>query len=224
MKLIIANWKMNGSIELVKQFSTQKFPENVIFCVPDIYLSFVNNLTLGAQNVSSIPHQYGAYTGEISAKMLKDIGVKYALVGHSERREYFQENNTILKQKIDNLVAQDITPIFCFGEKLEEYQSNQTLSVIENQLEPVVGVKNIILAYEPVWSIGTGIVPKKEDISKVYEFLQKKFAQMPKMVYGGSVNSDNSHEILSTWPVDGVLVGGASLKPDEFQKIIDFAS
>ncbi|MBN9543819.1 MAG: triosephosphate isomerase, partial [Alphaproteobacteria bacterium] len=177
----------------------------------------------GSQNLSWNYPNSGAFTGEVSGQMLAESGCKYVLIGHSERRQYFGENNEILSKKLEFALQNNLTPIFCFGESLEDFQNNQTLNVIEQQLSIVNDSKNIIFAYEPIWSIGTGLVPKKSDVSKVCDFIKKKFANDAKIVYGGSVNSGNAEEILNEWPVVGILVGGSSLKLEEFQKIIDFA-
>ncbi|AZL15476.1 triose-phosphate isomerase family protein [Rickettsiales endosymbiont of Stachyamoeba lipophora] len=228
-KIVIANWKMNGDQILVQNYKQLSCYYNLIVCPPMTLIgSFENCSTLGAQDVSIIPYAHGAFTGEVSALFLKTQGVKYVLIGHSERRKYCDENNEILKIKLLNVLRAGITPILCIGENLQEYQSNKTEEVLKCQLEPIMAAvdemdrdQQIFIAYEPIWSIGTGIIPTVSKIENVFGLIKQYvssfktkstilFEKKFKLLYGGSVNEQNILE-LKNWPVDGFLVGGAAL-------------
>ena len=231
MKLIVGNFKMNLLIDdinnYLKELSNQDF-FNVVYCPSYIYLSnFIdNNLVVGAQDVSS--HENGAYTGEVSATQLKQLWVKYAIIGHSERRKYFNESD-ILLDKVKICLKEGIIPIFCIGETKEEYNNDETLSVLKNQLDLVLGKVNlddVIIAYEPIWSIGTGLIPSNEEISKVIDYIKEYIYNNckvnVKVLYGGSVNNQNIFELEKVNNIDGYLIGGCSVKADEFIKLVKF--
>ncbi|MBN8828547.1 MAG: triose-phosphate isomerase [Sphingobacteriia bacterium] len=234
-KIIIANWKMNGNFSLAHEINNYlvkmvNAPNKIIICTPSIFFNYFDHqkVNLGAQDISVIEEEYGAYTGEISGKLLKYSGCEHVLIGHSERRQYFNENNEILNKKLQNALKFNIQPIFCVGETKEEYDKQLTAKVLEDQLKiiknlPVTDQLKVIIAYEPVWSIGTGLIPDLKYISKVKDIINKLFEKNLKIVYGGSVNTGNANEILNSWPIDGALIGGASLKLPDFKKIISFA-
>lgn len=214
-KLIVANFKMNpiSSKEAEKLFLSydKKFKNTeVILCPPFIFLKKGINYELGAQNC--FHENSGAYTGEVSPKMLKKIGIRYIILGHSERRNILGETNEIIKKKINACLENNLKIILCVGEKKGE----DFKKIIKEQLKGVND--NIIIAYEPIWAIGTGKIPSIKDIEESYSFI-KKLMPKSKILYGGSVNSENSKEILKK--TDGVLVGGASLKSKDFLNIIN---
>ena len=229
--IFIANWKLNGNIEFINQYY-QKLLNNsmncVVICSPSIFLNRLNtdskNLFSGAQDVSI--YNEGAYTGELSAKMLIEDKIQFCLVGHSERRQFFNEKNEIVNLKSKNLIENKIIPIICIGETLEEKEKNLTKEVLIKQIEESVpdisNFENTIIAYEPIWAIGTGLTPTLDDIEEVHEFIKhinNKFNKF-NVLYGGSVKASNSADINGLKNVDGCLVGGASLKVDEFNSII----
>ncbi len=187
------------------------------------------SLKLGAQDCAFSLH--GAYTGEVSVKSLKQLGVKYVLIGHSERRGYFKEDSGLLKFKVAAVLESGLVPVLCIGEKLTEYRAKKTHSVLRRQLEEVLfglEINNesaIVIAYEPVWAIGSGKTPSAKEIEANHVFIKGVLAeligQIPRVLYGGSVSAKNTTELLE-WPnVDGLLIGGASLKVDEFSKIVN---
>jgi triosephosphate isomerase len=212
-KTIIANFKMNEvSSKLLSAYDKQFKNAKVVLCPPFIYLKKGNNYDLGAQNC--FYEDEGAFTGEVSPKMLKKQGVKYVILGHSERRHIIGETNDIIKKKINACLRNKLKIILCIGEK----QGEDFKKIIKEQLK---GINDgIIIAYEPVWAIGSGKTPTIEDIETSYNFI-KKIMPKSKVLYGGSVNSKNSKEILEK--TDGVLVGGACLKAKEFLGIINSA-
>lgn len=245
MKYIIGNWKMNMLPNEAINFCIE-YTENVkdvnnklILAVPFVNMFYANNFVqdtnvqIAAQNMHF--ENNGAYTGEISASMLKSIGVDYCIIGHSERREYFNETNEILNKKVRQAITNSITPIFCVGENLNENESGNTKEVIRVQIEE--GLKDLsnfenidntlIVAYEPIWAIGTGKVCDSNFANEITTHIKEVVKEIyPDLnvvtLYGGSVTSLNSNEILSKENIDGVLVGGASLKSDEFTKISKF--
>ncbi|MDD5457265.1 MAG: triose-phosphate isomerase [Candidatus Margulisbacteria bacterium] len=247
-KVIIAgNWKMYTDIneackladELVNGFNNKNNVE-VVICPPFTNLFEVKKVTkdssikLGAQNM--YPEEKGAYTGEISPLMIKSAGCSYVIIGHSERREYFKESNDFLNKKIKCALNFGLTPIYCVGEKLEEREANKTFKVLETQLkEGLEGfaadeLKKIVIAYEPVWAIGTGKTASPAQAEEVHAFIRdqlsvlsdKGTAQAITIQYGGSVKPDNVTELMKQPNIDGALVGGASLKADSFLSIINF--
>jgi len=242
-KLIAGNWKMNGGLaqnQALLQGILAGLPANpcgVAVCVPAPYLTQVGQLVqgsaigLGAQDVSA--HEQGAYTGEVSVSMLKDFGVRYAIVGHSERRQYHFETDEAVALKAQRALAAGITPIVCVGETLAQREAGQTEEVVKRQLAAVIHlnghcISEIVVAYEPVWAIGTGRTPTPEDVATVHAHIRAELAKRFqdagdfRLLYGGSVKSSNVVEIMKQPDVDGALVGGASLDPEEFAKIAKF--
>jgi len=242
-KLIAGNWKMNGSAssnaELLKGLVSA--PEvtagdcSVAVCVPSVYLSQVQSLVegghilLGAQDVSV--HESGAFTGEISALMLRDFGTRYCLVGHSERRQYHGEKDAEVAAKAQRVLAMGITPIVCVGETLAEREDGRTEEVVKRQLASVIHanghcISEIVVAYEPVWAIGTGKTATPEMAQEVHAVLRSQLnaatphADRIHILYGGSMNAANAAQLLSQPDIDGGLVGGASLKGADFLAII----
>lgn len=194
----------------------------LVICPSQIYLNSIDLPTfdLGSQNVSSY-HQ-GAYTGEIYAHQLKSLDVKYCLVGHSERRKYQRETNKDINEKIKRLLEEEITPILCIGETKEQKDSKRTKSVLLSELnECLAGINNndIIIAYEPIWAIGTGITPTKDEVEDVLKEIKKVY-QKNKLIYGGSLNQENIVEFKTSDLIDGYLLGGLSLKPQELKDFI----
>mgnify|MGYP001318032090 FL=1 len=239
-KYTIANWKMNGqkdSYKLVKSISNycqkmKRKTSKVVICPPFTLLSELikkeKKIKFGGQDCHY--KSEGAYTGSISANMLKSINCQYVILGHSERRIYQKETSQELNLKIQSAIESNLTVIYCIGEKLEEIKKRniilkKQLSSLPKKIDP----KKIIIAYEPVWAIGTGKVPSLNDINKIHEkirhilsnLLSLRFSKHVSILYGGSVNAVNSVDILNLDHVDGALVGGASLKSKEFCKIID---
>lgn len=244
-KIVAGNWKMNTSlteaITLVQQI-IEKSNTNVIKIVfpPFPFITEVvktinttSNFYVGAQNCSE--HVSGAYTGEVSATMLQSVNCNYVLVGHSERRQYFNESNEQLVLKIKNALQHNINVIFCFGEKLEERKNNTHFTTVEQQLNQVLShftetdLLNITLAYEPIWAIGTGETASPQQAQEMHAFVRKtianlfnlKVANNISILYGGSCNAQNANQLFSCPDVDGGLIGGASLKPDDFCTIIN---
>tara|TARA_A100001011_G_scaffold50409_1_gene48318 strand:- start:356 stop:1075 length:720 start_codon:yes stop_codon:yes gene_type:complete len=229
--IFIANWKLNGNYSFLKDYY-QKLNVNsdncTIICSPSIYLKSLKgnneNLFCGAQDVSF--YTEGAYTGELSASMLKDNNIDFCLVGHSERRQYFAETNNNVNIKSSNLIEENIIPVICIGETLEHKEKNLTEEILSTQIKDSIpnlaNHQNALIAYEPVWAIGTGLTPTLDEINQVHELIKNfdtKFRNF-KVLYGGSVKSTNSKEINDLNHVDGCLIGGASLKVDEFNIII----
>ena len=230
----VANWKLNSSFEFINNFigslnidkSTKKC---VVICAPFIYLNYLESrkkdFYLGAQDCSYF--EEGAYTGEISGKMLNEVGINFCVVGHSERRQYFNESNEIIKLKVIRLIENNIIPIICIGETLEEKNNNKTQNVLKNQLEEIVPESsnkfNTIIAYEPIWAIGTGLTPSLEEIENAHKYIKKISEKLFNftIIYGGSVNSKNSKLISNIDIVNGALIGGASLKINEINQIIN---
>lgn len=243
--IVAGNWKMNTSVEegvnLVEEIKKEisNLPENleVIVCPPFTHISSVKSvggevLKTGAQNCHT--EGKGAYTGEISASMLAQMGVTHCLVGHSERRAYFFEDNAELSLKLTQLLKNNITPIFCCGEQLEDRKTEDHFDVISNQLEVLwklndVDFENIVIAYEPVWAIGTGETATAEQAQEIHSFIrglieQKKgqqAAENTSILYGGSCKPSNAKELFAKDDVDGGLIGGAALKANDFVGIIN---
>ncbi len=229
----VANWKLNGNYKFIDNFIEEfEIPDNnskcIVICPTFIYLDYTiknkNNFYLGAQNVSQ--YEGGAYTGEISSTSLKELGIEFCIIGHSERRQFFKEENKNVNLKCSQLIKQQIIPIICIGETLEEKKNGKTNEILAIQLKEGLpessNYTNTIIAYEPVWAIGTGLTPTLEEIYETHEFIKKhntKFINY-KILYGGSVKVSNAKEITSLSNVDGALIGGASLKANEFKKII----
>ncbi len=245
--IVAGNWKMNKTFEEADDllFSIaeplQKLDldnTEVILCPPVIYaemftdIALENNFSVGAQNCSN--HNSGAYTGEISAAMLKSMDIEYCLVGHSERRKYFNEDSKMLAEKINQLLENDISPIFCCGEVLEDREANNHFDVVGKQLYESLfhltadELDNVVVAYEPVWAIGTGKTASPEQAQEMHAFIRnliakkydKEVANEMTILYGGSCNAKNAKELFALKDVDGGLIGGASLVAEDFLKIV----
>jgi triosephosphate isomerase len=225
---VIANWKMNFSLEKAIHFCKNiedKNCDSLIIAAPILYLAYLrtnfSNLTFAAQDVSAISESYGSFTGEVSAKMLSDLGIKYCIVGHSERRKYNHENDLSTKTKAELCIKHNIVPIICIGEEQKVRDNNQHIEYIKNQLlESLPKSNDFILAYEPLWSIGTGNIPSNAQLEEVFSLFENIIAKPLALVYGGSINSDNAGEIAKVSNINGLLVGKSSLSVEELQKII----
>lgn len=218
--MIFLNWKANGSKELAEQYNEIAIPQHkVVPLVPMPFVSMLdaNKFEIGTQDVSLFPK--GAYTGEVTAEILAEFGVKYCLVGHSERRHYMHENNDIISKKIQRLLSHQITPILCVGENSLDRANKTHFEVLKKQMEAFVA--DCIVAYEPMWAIGTGSTPTNHEIDDVINWIKQQYEQSyndPKVLYGGSVSAKNIATLVKT-KADGILVGGVSLKPDEIMEI-----
>ena len=246
-KVIAGNWKMNmlpneamafieGLAPLVKNSDAE-----VILCVPytDLFYSLLTaqdtNIKIGAQNMHW--EESGAYTGEVSGKMLKSIGVEYVIIGHSERRQYFNETDETVNKKIKSAFANELKPIVCVGETLEQRETGKAEEIITGQTKIALDglteeqVENTIIAYEPIWAIGTGKTATAEDANNSIKAIRNEIAKnygqniADKVIiqYGGSVKASNAKELFSTSDIDGGLVGGASLKVEEFANIVNYS-
>lgn len=246
-KIVAGNWKMNKTLEEAKTLTSEvmamtadevKGNAIVVLCVPFPYLVTLksqlgnSSVKLGAQNCSE--HDSGAYTGEVSAAMLKSIGIPYVILGHSERRQYFGEDGKLLAKKVDKALANNLTPIFCCGEPLDIREKGTHETLVRQQVEEALfhlsaeAVKKVVIAYEPVWAIGTGKTATSQQAQDMHAVIRKQLAakygeataQAIPILYGGSVKPDNAKELFSCPDVDGGLVGGASLKSRDFVDII----
>ncbi|MDT8412284.1 MAG: triose-phosphate isomerase [Vicingaceae bacterium] len=240
-KIVAGNWKMNLQLDEAKKLlqNIKALENNVsdvslIINPPALYISLFNEflegstIALGAQNCSE--HEAGAYTGEIAAQMIKSCGANYVIVGHSERRSYYHETNAIIAEKINRALAADLSPIFCCGELLSEREGNNHFKVVEQQLKEGLfhlkesEFKNVVIAYEPVWAIGTGVTATAEQAQEMHAFIRKvlkdsyseTIAQNCSILYGGSCNATNAKELFANPDIDGGLIGGASLKAADF--------
>ncbi|MBK7407456.1 MAG: triose-phosphate isomerase [Saprospirales bacterium] len=244
--IVAGNWKMNTNYEqgreLAKAIMDKLAPSDVrvILGAPFTHLKVihsvivdVNNLFLAAQNCHQA--ESGAYTGEISAGMLKAVGVKCVILGHSERREYFQESDALIAQKIDQVLHHDMLPIFCCGEKLEVRESGGHLDLVASQVSNALfhltpeDFEKVVVAYEPVWAIGTGKVASPEQAQEMHAHIRKtiaghfgaELADKTSILYGGSVKGSNAKELFAKPDVDGGLIGGAALNAEEFVQIVN---
>ena len=230
MKIIAGNWKMNGScqnlVQMVTDLSMLETQNTIILAVPYTMLCVDSGkIALASQDISM--HERGAYTGEVSASMVAATGAKYTIVGHSECRQYHGDTNASVRAKAELALANGLTPIICIGETMEEKQAGKTMEIIESGLResvPLNVTSDIIIAYEPRWAIGAGITPTADEIATAHDFIAKILADIglggTPILYGASVKGSNAAEIMSISHVDGVLVGGASLKSDDFIPII----
>ena len=245
-KVIAGNWKMNmlpnETIEYIEKFEklVKDTQNEVILCVPytDLFYALLSaqntNIKIGAQNMHFAEN--GAYTGEVSGKMLKSIGVEYVIIGHSERRQYFNETDETVNKKIKAAFENELKPIVCVGETLEQREAGKTAEIITTQTKLALDglsneqVKNTIIAYEPIWAIGTGKTATSEDANNSIKEIRKEIekiygkdiAECVIIQYGGSVKSSNAKELFEMSDIDGGLVGGASLKSEEFSKIVNY--
>ncbi len=246
--LIAGNWKMNNDVEESLKLAenlksmSKNFDEDVDVLICPTYVALYavknvlidTNIKIGAQNMHFEDH--GAFTGEISPSMLKNMGVDYAIIGHSERRQYYNETDEAVNKKLKAALKYGLNPILCVGETLEQRQGGIEKKTVKNQICKAfdgiedIDAEKIAVAYEPIWAIGTGITATSDQVNEMAEFIRTSIAEIydielsEKIIiqYGGSVKSDNANEILSLPHIDGALVGGASLKADEFIKIINF--
>ena len=245
-KVIAGNWKMNMLPDAAIRFIDELIPlvrntENeVVLCVPytDLFYSLLaaqnTNIKIGAQNMHW--EENGAYTGEVSGRMLKSIGVEYVIIGHSERRQYFAETDETVNKKIKSAFKYCLKPIVCVGETLAQREEGKAIEIVTNQIEKALEgltenqAENTIIAYEPIWAIGTGKTATKEDANEMTKAIREKISYLyGQMVanrviiqYGGSVKSSNAKELFSMSDIDGGLVGGASLDATEFAKIVNY--
>jgi triosephosphate isomerase len=241
--LIAGNWKMNGSRESIatlldgiKAGMGDVTTAEVAVCAPSIYMGDVqarlegSDVTWGGQDVSV--HDSGAYTGETAASMLQDFGCKYAIIGHSERRTYHAESDALVAEKFEQAINNGLVPLFCIGETLEEREQGITEDVVARQIDAVLdrvgaeGMAKGVIAYEPVWAIGTGMTASPQQAQDVHAFIRGRVAaadaavaEKVQILYGGSMNAGNAAELLSQPDIDGGLIGGASLKADDFLTI-----
>ena len=243
-KLVAANWKMNGSLALIVKMTDALIanfgntPCQVVICPPHVLLSSLNNavegtrIEVGAQNVHC--ELSGAFTGETSAKLLKECGAQWCIVGHSERRMIFDETDEIIRRKTETLLNHGIRPILCIGESLEQRNSGTHVDVVVAQLRKGLSgltaedQSRCVVAYEPIWAIGTGKTATPEQANSMHTIIRKELESFAssevaaniQILYGGSVNVQNVESLLSQSEIDGALVGGASLKTDDFSQIV----
>ena len=240
--IVAGNWKMNASKDSVNSLvndilsGVSGVNAEVIVCAPFPYLALVDSLIdgsslmLGAQNLNVNPS--GAFTGEVSAEMIKDFGANHVIVGHSERRSLYGETSEIVAEKTKAAIDSGLTPLLCLGESLDQRESGKTESVISEQLTKVIDLvgieafKNIIIAYEPVWAIGTGMTATPEQAQAVHMYIRallatsnQDIAEKTPILYGGSMNAGNAAELISRPDIDGGLIGGAALKAEDFLQI-----
>jgi triosephosphate isomerase (TIM) len=247
-KIVAGNWKMNKTFAEAENLITdiaealdgmELNNTEVIICPPFVYLELATDIgaeskfEVGAQNVND--HESGAYTGEISAAMLRSIEVKYAIIGHSERRQYFLESNELLAGKLNAAIHNQVQPIFCCGEKLSEREDGVHFETIKKQLDETVfqlppeHFQKVVIAYEPVWAIGTGVNATPVQAQEMHRYIRDRIAEKydleiaenTTILYGGSCNAKNAAELFAQPDIDGGLIGGASLKADEFIIIIE---
>ncbi len=230
MKIIAGNWKMNGSRSglntMLSDLSKIDTQNTVILCVPYTMLcGGTPQVSIGAQDLST--HTHGAFTGEVSAQMIADTGAKYVIVGHSECRQYHGDTNSTVRKKAEHALSNGLIPIICVGETMDEKQAGKTMAVIESGVResiPSDVSTDIIIAYEPRWAIGAGLTPTSSEIAEAHTLIANTLRDMglanTPVLYGASVKAGNAAEIMSIPNVDGVLVGGASLKSDDFIPII----
>ena len=240
--IVAGNWKMNASKESVDKLilgilsGMGEVSSEVVVCAPFPYLSQVEALIadsqvkLGAQNLNT--NSAGAFTGEVSANMIKDFGARHVIVGHSERRSLYGETSSLVAEKVKSALDNDLTPLLCVGESLEQRETGETETVVAEQINAVielVGIgafRNIIIAYEPVWAIGTGKTASPEQAQAAHLFIRsllgksnENIAQNTPILYGGSMNAGNANELISCADIDGGLIGGAALKAEDFLQI-----
>jgi triosephosphate isomerase (TIM) len=248
-KIVAGNWKMNKNFEeaidlvsdIMVEFRTKKLPKDVtvIFAPPFPYLKSISILIdlpgvhVAAQNCHQ--QQIGAYTGEVSAEMIQSCGASFVIIGHSERRAYFKETDDLLAQKVDAALSRYLTPIFCCGEVLYEREKGIQNEVVSSQIKNALfhlnkeQIKKVVVAYEPVWAIGTGLTATSQQAQEMHAFIREQLknqygqevADTISILYGGSCNAQNARELFANPDVDGGLIGGASLKAADFISIVD---
>ena len=241
-KIVAGNWKMNLNKEeaylLFNNLESKSFPNDVMVIIapPSIYLdsfSGATNIYLSSQDVSA--NENGAFTGEFSSEMLSSLNIKYSIVGHSERRQYHNKSDDLIILKTKSLIQQNISPLFCCGESLNERKSKNHYNIVKSQLHNILNNLNasdfdkIIIAYEPVWAIGTGLTAEPSDAQKMHLYIRglvkesygNKIADNLSILYGGSCKPGNSNELFSMEDIDGGLIGGASLDSNSFESIIN---
>tara|TARA_B100001287_G_scaffold227419_1_gene197338 strand:+ start:4701 stop:5441 length:741 start_codon:yes stop_codon:yes gene_type:complete len=237
---LIANWKLNGSIEFNDEwaeeffkYSSDSYLKSIGVAPPFLYIDHFGKvigdcgIQIGAQNICE--EDSGARTGEISASMIKDLGCKFTIIGHSERRIFFHESNKTISKKLNQANQNSVLPVLCIGESAEENKSNKTHDVLELQIKEALqdlnGLSSLIIAYEPIWAIGSGKIPDPEEINIIHKMIkdvvQSRFPNisLKSVIYGGSVNSKNASSLFNQKNIDGALVGGASLNGREFALI-----
>ena len=232
MRLVVGNFKMNLTLDEINDyidFFKDKKYDNVIFGPSSIYLNkFIENgLIVTSQDASFA--SIGAYTGDISASQLKSIGVNYSIIGHSERRTYYTDSKYV-NDKLNRLIENDINPIICIGETKEEKDDGKTLDVLKKEIDDAFknidtnSLNDVIIAYEPIWSIGTGVIPTSTDIDTTIKYIKSYIKDNYKLelrvLYGGSVSNKNIEELEGIGVIDGYLVGGCSIKKEDFDKLI----
>lgn len=242
--LVVGNWKMNGDHtllgSLIPSLVEAGFDSEVVICPSFVHLYRVaqlieeSNLILGAQNLDW--HESGAYTGEVSSGMLKEVGCSFVIVGHSERRTSYGDTDEIVARKFEACLESGLTPILCLGETLAQRQAGETTNIVESQLKRAIDniatekLDNSVIAYEPIWAIGTGETASPDQAESVHATIRQVLAERSeqlaaktRILYGGSVNENNAEELFSMENIDGALVGGASLKAEAFVAICYFA-
>lgn len=241
--IVAANWKMNKTLEEVIQFADEingvKLPQNIISIIApaalyiDTLKQKLSHVKLASQDCSA--YSKGAYTGEISAEMIRSCGGTYIIVGHSERRTYHKENNELLKLKIQQVLSCGLSPIYCIGETLSERNADLQFKTVSSQIEEALfsfsaeELKKLVIAYEPVWAIGTGVTATTEQAQEMHSFIRNfiakkygnEFAQNISILYGGSCNPGNAKELFACADIDGGLIGGASLNVKDLTAIIN---
>ena len=232
-KFFVANWKMNkgddDGLALLQQMTTLHIKGKcaAIICPPYTLLGAAQqvfehtNFYLGAQNCSG--YNAGAYTGEISAHMVRMMGATAVILGHSERRQHFNETSSMVKEKACRAIEQSLLPIICVGESLDDYEKNKTLEVVRTQIEASVPSQNspFLIAYEPVWAIGSGKIPKNDEIQEAVQYIEGLFQEPRPILYGGSVSPENIENIIKIPSISGVLVGGSSLDLEKTKAMLD---
>jgi triosephosphate isomerase (TIM) len=245
--IFVGNWKMNGEHNANKALvddiisKVDSVPNvELVLCPPSVYLQQIkeqldpSSVLLGSQNLCGLSPDHGAYTGEVSARMLKrDFSCRYVIIGHSERREYFLELNDMILMKIKQALSEDITPILCVGESLEERESNQAFNIISEQIKAILDddqinkvLPNIIVAYEPIWAIGSGLSATPEQAQEIHAHIRdilrtydEDWADRTPLLYGGSVKPSNASALMAQKDINGALIGGASLNGQDFINI-----
>ena len=245
-KVIAGNWKMNKLPNETIDFIDRLIPKikdtenEVVLCVPytDLFYAILTaqntNIKIGAQNMHF--EEKGAYTGEVSGQMLKAINVDYVIIGHSERRQYFGETDETVNKKVKSAFANGLKPIVCVGESLEQRENGEEKEIVTSQTRLALNglnneqVQNVIIAYEPIWAIGTGKTATSEDANNMCKIIRaeiekiygQNIAQRDIIQYGGSVKPQNAKELFETSDIDGALIGGASLKVEDFEQIVNY--